>query len=793
MASTEYTPGKYISSEKQDNGINIQSEHQVELRITFLSNDIVRIRYSTDGYFDDDFSYGVSAKFVADKVDVTISEYPDHIKIQSETLTVHLDKKDLKIAFISPQGHIICRDERGFHWEEHARYGGNIVKMGKVVQEGEHYYGMGDKTMHLNLRGRRVTNWAMDTYGFKKEEDPIYKAIPFYTAIHSGMAYGIFFDNTFKSFFDFGSERKLVTSFWAEGGEMNYYFINGPELLDVTRRYTRLTGVPDLPPLWSLGYHQSKWSYYPESKIMGIASKMRKNKIPCDALYLDIDYMDGFRCFTWDKTKFPDPAGMIAGLKEQGFKTVVILDPGIKIDKDYEVFQDGLQKDYFCRRADGIHLKGNVWPGDCYFPDFTNPKVRKWWAQLVKEMVEATGIDGVWNDMNEPALLETEGKTFPDDVRHDFDGHSCSHRKAHNIYGTQMVRATLKGMRKQNEAKRPLIITRAAYAGTQRYAATWTGDNIASWEHLWIATMQCQRLAVTGYSFAGADVGGFIDHSSSEMFIRWIQLGVFQPFFRNHSSGDHGEQEPWAFGEEALIIIRKFIELRYQLLPYLYTAFYKYITEFTPILQPISVFDQHDSDTLYRGDEFVVGDHLLVCPVLEPNAQRRFVYLPKGSWYNFWTDHLVLGGKEIDVAAPLDSVPLFVRAGAVIPMFPVMMYVGEKAIDQLTLHVYYGGENVYSYLYEDSGDGYDYTKGIFNTKTFRTQSSDTAFRLSLKVSGHFEPTYSSYKIIIHGLPFLPAKILLNDKAIDHRSVTINRQTLTIVAERISFLNIEILK
>jgi len=242
-----------------------------------------------------------------------------------------------------------------------------------------------------------------------------------------------------------------------------------------------------------------------------------------------------------------------------------------------------------------------------------------------------------------------------------------------------------------------------------------------------------------------------------------------------------------------LIIIRKFIELRYQLLPYLYTAFYKYITEFTPILQPISVFDQHDSDTLYRGDEFVVGDHLLVCPVLEPNAQRRFVYLPKGSWYNFWTDHLVLGGKEIDVAAPLDSVPLFVRAGAVIPMFPVMMYVGEKAIDQLTLHVYYGGENVYSYLYEDSGDGYDYTKGIFNTKTFRTQSSDTAFRLSLKVSGHFEPTYSSYKIIIHGLPFLPAKILLNDKAIDHRSVTINRQTLTIVAERISFLNIEILK
>ncbi|MGB4960418.1 MAG: glycoside hydrolase family 31 protein [Saprospiraceae bacterium] len=790
MNPNEFYPGKWLSTEINEPVIQVVTENSTIL-ISFLTDDLVRIRFSTDGIFDHDFSYAISSKFEPSYPSIQYKEYPKYVEFKSQTLILNINKLDSKMIFTDLGGKIINRDEKGFHWEENQQYGGNIVKMGKIVQEGEHFYGMGDKTMHLNLRGRRVSNWAMDTYGFKKEEDPIYKAIPFFTAIHTNRAYGIFFDNTFKAHFDFGSERRSVTSFWADGGEMNYYFINGPELKDVTKRYTQLTGTPELPPLWALGFQQSKWSYYPESKVREITTKMRELRIPCDAIYLDIDYMDGFRCFTWDKEKFPEPEKMIKELSADGYKTVVIIDPGIKIDEEYQVFNEALENNYFCRRADGPFMKGKVWPGDCYFPDFTHPKVRKWWSGLFQDLIEVKGIRGVWNDMNEPALFEIDGKTFPDDVRHDYDNHPCSHRKAHNVYGMQMARATFKGVKKYNGGLRPLIITRSAYAGTQRYASAWTGDNIASWEHLWIATMQVQRLSVSGFSFAGSDIGGFIDHPSPELYARWMQLAVFHPFCRNHSSGDHGDQEPWSFGTNVLNIARKFIEFRYRLLPYIYTTFYQYVTEFEPMIVPISVFDQHDSDTLYRVDEFMLGSHMLVCPVLEPNAKSRYVYLPKGNWYHFWTNALFEGGKEITADAPLEEIPVYIREGAVIPFFPMMQYVGEKPIDQLTLHVYHGGENVNSYLYEDAGDGYGYEKGIYNRKRFKTNTTLDGFKVSLKTNGHYEPEYSTYKLIIHGLPYIPTKVLVND--IEIADVIYENKDVIITTERSVFSTLEIIK
>ncbi|MGB4840352.1 MAG: glycoside hydrolase family 31 protein [Saprospiraceae bacterium] len=792
MNHNEFLPGKFLKISSKDNHFIVTTEHHCSISIIILTDNIFRIRYSTDGHFDHDFSYAINNKFAVNYGEIAQKILPDQIQIQTSDLILSIKKTDCKITFTDISGNVICKDEEGFHWEEHQLYGGNVVKMSKVVQEGEHFYGMGDKTLHLNLRGRRVTNWAMDTYGFKKEEDPIYKAIPFYTAIHNGLGYGIFFDNTFKAHFDFGSERRSVVSFWAEGGEMNYYFIYGPELIDVTRRYTMLTGTPELPPLWALGYQQSKWSYYPEKKIKEITTKLRKLSIPCDAIYLDIDYMDGFRCFTWDKEKFPNPKKMVSELKDKGFKTVVIVDPGIKIDPDYKVFNDAIENNYFCRRADGPFMKGKVWPGDCYFPDFTNPKVRKWWTGLFQELIEETGVRGVWNDMNEPALFEINGKTFPDDVRHDYDGNPCSHRKAHNIYGMQMARATHKGVKKFNSGLRPLIITRSAYAGTQRYASGWTGDNIASWEHLWIATMQCQRLSTSGFSFVGSDIGGFIDHPSPELFVRWMQLATFHPFFRCHSSGDHGDQEPWSFGEAALKTVRKYIELRYQLLPYIYTTFYQYVTEFTPMLKPISVYDQHDKDTLYRIDEFLLGDHILVCPVLEPNVKSRYVYLPKGNWYHFWTGELHEGGKEIQADAPLEEIPLYIREGAVIPFFPVLQYVDEKPIEELTLHVYCGSDIVYSYLYEDSGDGYDYEKGIYNRKRFKTISNENSFQMLFKKNGHYEPTYTTYKLIVHGLPFEPKTIKVNDKEINIKTIIILKNTLELIVDRSTFISLEII-
>ena len=363
------------------------------------------------------------------------------------------------------------------------------------------------------------------------------------------------------------------------------------------------------------------------------------------------------------------------------------------------------------------------------------------------------GIDGVWNDMNEPAVFEVESKTFPETVRHNYDGNSCSHKKAHNIYGMQMARATYHGLKKFNYPKRPFVITRSAYSGTQRYTSTWMGDNVASWEHLQIANIQAQRLALSGFSFAGSDIGGFAEQPQGELFARWIQLGVFHAFCRVHSSGDHGAQEPWVFGEEITYIVRKFVELRYQLLPYLYTAFWKYLNDGTPILKSLVLYDQEDTATHYRSDEFVYGEQILVCPIQEPNAKGRRMYIPRGKWYNFWTDEIVEGGKEMWVDADIDSMPIFIKEGAVIPKYPVQQYVGEKKFDEITLDVYYKQGKESSKLYDDAHDGYDYKKGRFSLRTFKVTGKKNEFILQQHKRGDFNAGYSKFNIVLHNLPF----------------------------------------
>ncbi|MBC6999995.1 glycoside hydrolase family 31 protein [Cytophaga sp. FL35] len=729
------------------------TDNGVILEITVIQDRTIRFRYATENNFQPDFSYAIDPDAKRGYNHIQVLETETEYIIETAKLQILVDKKTLRKQISDLNGTIINEDELGFHWEENYEYGGNTVKMSKMTQPTESFYGMGDKASHSNLKGKRVNNWVMDQYAFGKDQDPLYKAIPFYVGLHSGQAYGIFFDNSFRTQFDFAHERRNTTSFWADGGEMNYYFFYGPEMFKVVRAYSNITGVPELPPLWALGYHQSKWSYFPESNVKDIAKQFRDLKIPCDAIYLDIDYMDGFRCFTWDKNRFPDPKKMINDLKKDGFKTVAMIDPGIKIDKDYWVYQEAMENDYFCKRADGPYMKGKVWPGECHFPDFTNPEVREWWAELYKEFMTEIGVHAVWNDMNEPAVMEVPTKTAPLDTRHDYDGHPCSHRKAHNVYGMQMVRATYDGVKKYVYPKRPMVITRAAFAGTQRFSSTWTGDNVATWEHLWIANVQVQRMCMSGYSFVGSDIGGFAEQPSGELFARWVQLGVFHPFCRVHSSGDHGDQEPWSFGTEITNIVRKFIELRYQLLPYLYTMFWRYSKEGKPIIQPIVCFDQEDMQTHFRTDEFIFGEQILVCPVQEPNAQGRRMYIPRGNWYNYWNDEIVEGGKEKWVAAELDSIPLFVKEGAIVPKYPVQQYVGELEIEQLVLEVYFKIGDETSTIYEDANDGYDYENGKYSLRNFKLLGKKKELTIQQFKDGGYVTTYETFKIILHGLPF----------------------------------------
>ncbi len=759
-------PNHIIKQDKELDTFYFHTANRVILQVTVLRDSVVRFRYTTTNKFEEDFSYAIDKNPTIGFNFLELKEETNEYIIETTKIKIRISKDDLrKTIHCAETNNVILKDEQGFHWEESYELGNDIVKMSKVSEDAENFYGLGDKPMHLNLKGKRLENWATDSYAFGTETDPIYKSIPFYVGLHHNVAYGIFFDNTFRTYFDFCSERRQVTSFWAQGGEMNYYFIHGPKIEEVVEKYTHLTGVPELPPLWALGFHQCKWSYYPEEKVKEITGKFRDLQIPCDAIYLDIDYMEGFRCFTWDKEKFPEPVRMVKELADDGFKTVVIIDPGIKIDYDYDVFLEGLENDYFCKRADGPYMKGKVWPGECYFPDFTKPEVREWWAGLFKGLIEETGVAGVWNDMNEPAVMDVPGKSFPDDVRHDYDGNPCSHRKAHNIYGMQMARATYHGVKNSARPNRPFVITRSAYSGTQRYTSTWMGDNIASWEHLVVANRQIQRMCMSGYSFAGTDIGGFAQQPNGELFARWIQLGVFHPFFRVHSSGDHGEQEPWSFGEEITDISRKFIELRYELLPYIYTAFWKYIEHGTPILKSLVMYDQSDVQTHYRTDEFIFGEKILVCPINEPNAKGRRMYIPKGIWFDYWSNTVLKGGKEYWIDADLDSMPIFIKAGAVIARNPIQQYVGEKEITELTLDCYYIDGEDKSNLYEDDNDGYGYKKGDFSRRTFRNVGKDGEIILQQHKRGKFVTTYDTFKIRLIGSPFEIKTIELDNELI----------------------------
>lgn len=777
-------PSKIINYKKDVDKLYFTTSNNVVLQLTVVRDSVIRFRYSTTGKFDNDFSYGITVHASRGYSFLKVTEDETHYIVATKKLICKVEKSSLQVSIYDALDMVLInQDEIGFHWEESYQYGGDIVKMSKISQKAESYYGLGDKPVDVNLKGKRFENWVTDSYAFGKNTDPIYKAIPFYTSIHDNKSYGIFFDNTFKTHFDFAQERRNVTSFWAQGGEMNYYFIYGPQMSDVVANYTDLTGKPHaLPPLWALGYHQCKWSYYPESNVKEVTSKFRELQIPCDAIYLDIDYMDGFRCFTWDKEHFPEPKRMVKELEDDGFKTVVIIDPGIKIDLEYDVFKEALDKDYFCKRADGPYMKGKVWPGECYFPDYTKPEVREWWSDLFQELIEDIGVKGVWNDMNEPAVMEVPNKTFPDDVRHDYDGNPCSHRKAHNVYGMQMARATYHGLKKYSYPKRPFVITRAAYSGTQRYTSTWMGDNVATWEHLAIANNQAQRMAMSGFSFAGSDIGGFAEQPQGELFARWIQLGIFHVFCRVHSSGDHGDQEPWVFGDEITDIVRKFVEIRYQLLPYLYTAFWKHINNGTPILKSLVLFDQEDPHTHYRSDEFVYGEHILVCPIQEPNAKGRRMYIPRGNWYNFWTDEVVEGGKEMWVDADLDSMPIFIKEGAVIPKYPVQQYVGEKNFDEITLDVYYKIGKEKSELYDDAHDGYDYRKGRYSLRTFKLTGKKKEFILQQHKEGKFDAPYSNFKIKFHNLPFTVKKVQIDNVDIELNGLNSKEHTLTINKE-----------
>ena len=809
---TEFRPDTiaHVNREPQ-NVFLFTCKNEIRLKIDILSDRIFRFRYSLKKEFPADFSYAIDEEFKALETKINYEVFLDHFEISTESLVCCIAKKNLLITFKNKAGETISEEDQGFYARKTILKGLELISVSKIAQPKEHYFGLGDKSCSLNLNGHKLENWATDAFAFGPETDPLYKAIPFYYGLNNGLAYGIFFDNSYRTHFDFNSEKNGQVTFAAEGGELNYYFIYGPDINEVATQYTDLTGKPELPPIWALGFHQCRWSYYPEARVKEVAKEFRKLEIPCDAIYLDIDYMDEYRCFTWNKKYFPNPTQMIRELRELGFRTIVMIDPGLKVDENYKVYKEGKKLDFFCKRPDGEVMEGPVWPDNCAFPDFTIPGARSWWGHQYAGLYSKNRVSGFWNDMNEPAVFKVNAKTFPEDIRHHYEGHPCSHSKAHNIYGLTMSRATTEGLLRLKAHRRPFVITRATYSGGQRYACVWTGDNVANWEHLQIANRQCQRLSISGFSFVGSDIGGFVDLPDGELFVRWLQLGVFHPLFRVHSMGNNADgatevdedavkaqelnnrmdQEPWAFGEQYTALNKYAIELRYQLLPYLYTTFQNYTSAGKPMLRSMIFEDQKDAKLYEVEREFMFGDHLLVSPVIEEGIREQQLYLPKGWWYNYWTADVFEGGQTIKVSAPLQQIPILVKAGAVLPHYPIRQNTEQVPIDELMLHVYFKKGASFSQLYEDQGDGFEHKKDQYSLKNYQLLGSENKLELTQRKSGTFADTYLHTNVFLYGLPFTPTTCLVDGQQTDFQTVDRNGKAIYVVTCGNEFLKLEI--
>ena len=749
--------GDLVSYAVEGRHVTLQCQNAaVELAV--LAADLIRVRLSQSGEFPAPFSYAViRPEEEWPEVPYEIEDSDQALWLRTGRLLIRIDKHPCRFAFLDPNGQEIQVEAEGLGWC------GSAVIASKLLQPGEHIYGLGEKAFGLDRRGHAFEMWNTDPQGYAPGQDPLYLNIPFYLGLHGKQGYGVFFDNSYRSYFDLGATQFDRLRFAAVGGEMRYYFFYGPDLRTVVERYTDLTGRMPLPPLWALGYQQSRWSYYPDGQVRDVARQFRARAIPCDAIYLDIHYMRGYRSFTWHRRRFPDPRRLTADLRSIGIKAVVSVDPAIKADRRYSACRTGLEEDVFCKYPDGTLFSGPVWPGAAYFPDFTAPHVRAWWAGLHRELLE-TGVVGIWLDMNEPAVFGgARCETLPDEIVHSVEGRGGTHAEIHNVYALQMARATYEGWETWRPMERPFILTRSGYAGIQRYAAHWTGDNESTWEHLRLSIPMVLGLGLSGVPFTGSDTGGFDGTPDGELVVRWNQLGAFTPFFRNHTALWTPPQEPWAHGVPYENLNRAAIELRYRLLPYIYTAFWQSTERGLPVARPLCLEFQAEPETHTLDDQFLLGDALLVAPVCTPGAVARQVYLPAGPWYDFWTGLRYDGPTTISVPAPLGMVPIFARGGTVVPMWPLMQYAGQRPVTVLTLNIYPG--NGTSWLYEDDGESTDYLQGIRRVTRFRMSRSEGLLRLERDTQGYFLPTYTRQHLILHGVDGRPTRVFLDGRVI----------------------------
>ncbi|HFD0306585.1 TPA: glycoside hydrolase family 31 protein [Clostridium perfringens] len=683
------------------NNINIYFSN-IKITLTIFENDIVKV------FIGDKYEESISTNGVVDnleKGEFIVEEDSNFVIIKGTKVLTFVDKNTTEISFKDLDGNIINEDFQPSFKDEK----GNVYI--SKVNDCLAYYGLGEKGGDLNKKGCYTENFNTDDPETDDDSITYYKTIPFYVALKEEATYGIFFDNSFRSYFDMGKEMGDRIFFGAIGGQIQYYFIPGENIKEVVKNYTALTGRMEMPPLWSLGYQQCRFSYFSQEEVRELVKTFEEKDIPLDVVYLDIDYMDGFRVMTFKTPNFDDAAGLISDLKEKGIRTITIIDPGVKVDEEYDVFKRGKEGNHFTKKLDGEMFIGAVWPGDSAFPDFSNNDCREWWKSELKKFISEHGMDGIWNDMNEPCVFNNDHKTMLETCLHNSDNGVIEHKEFHNRYGFEMSRCSKEAQEELHPNERGFSMTRATYAGGQRYSSVWTGDNMSLWSQMRMSISMNANLGISGFSFVGNDVSGFGLDSSEELFIRWMEMGPFIPIFRNHSNMYTRRQEPWAFGPRAEKIAKKSIELRYELLPYIYDLYYISHKEGLPIFRPMIMEYEKDMNLLNMREQFMLGENMIVAPVLYEGERSKTVYLPKGSWFNYFTMEKLQGGKWYKLPCELDEILVFVKEGAIIPTYNKKFRNVKERPNNILLKVF--GENAKGFHYNDDGHTMEYLEGKY--------------------------------------------------------------------------------
>ncbi len=739
----QLTVGKIISYKKVASGIEGKATNAI-FDVHAYNDNIIRVRVSQNKNIDN-FSYALVSNDMPLFNDISIEDKGNEIILSTKAITAVIEKAPFfRIIFKDKSGNSINEDVSGNGLG--TSFNGDKVTLYKKLQEGERFVGMGESLGNLDKRGMGITLWNTDNYKYGDPRVPMYISVPFYIGIHHNQVYGMFYDNSAKAYFNFGNANTSFTSASFESGDADYFFIYDKNIGNILGHYTSLTGRMQMPPVWSMGYHQSRCSYYPQSKALWIATTFRQKKIPIDCVVLDADYLQDYEPFRFNTQRFPDMKGLADTLNKLNIELTASVNPGIKLDSSYEAHTDGLQKDVYLKYSDGSLYTAPIDPSLDHFVDFTSQKGRSWWSNKMKVYANA-GINGYWNDMNEPAV---SGQYIPDNVVFDFDGRKAGTTEARNVYGMQMARASYEAALQNMQHTRPFILTRSAFAGVQRYAAVWSGDNQAKDEHLLLGQLLNTQMSLSGIPFVGPDLGGYIGDGNKELYKRWVEVGVFSPFVRNHREAYAAANEPWAYGEEAEGISKTYIELRYRLMPYIYAKFYEASQTGMPIARSLCIdhpFDEKVYDNLFQY-EFLFGDALLVVPVTSQEKSKQY-YLPKGTWFDLYTDEVTDGEKTYAKEFPIYQLPVYVKASSVIPMQSLVQSTKEKPSDTLYVYVYNGvDKNSFTY-YEDDGKSLDYSKGIFCRRNIVFDPRHKKIALQQQ-EGSYTSQFRHIQFILHG-------------------------------------------